>query len=452
MESQILRWFQNSRPAPPLLGESRLFHWISERIGSRSFFGRIFSKRKFILFGKWGLALLLFCCIFLPRIPLGSLTPFYSLDFRGEDLPAFILILFLFGTMIRKVSLPEAPSVEGPFLLFLLAAEISVVNGLWMRTIDKPLLSLFYLLKWTQYFFIFVVSVRLTAHPKESRFFLETFFWLGMAIAVYGWFEHFFPASNAVYPNYYRLFERPPFHGDANHVGGFLVLWIGFFTGIFLTTSERRKEALLLVSLVFVLFPLIWTYSRKSWFAIAGALLFPFLVGGIRKKLLFLLSLFTLTALALPTRLPERLMDLGEAFGSIDPFHSSWAGNWVMWKQALWNFNQFFLFGSGWGSRHRLFYESQYILVLAETGLFGFGALVFLLLSMIREITTAFTRQLNEEEKGMALGWLMAGVGFLVHNLSCVSMTVAKTAIPFWFLSAVVLATLSRRQTRLSSQ
>lgn len=441
MESQILHWFRNSKSSSSIVGESFLIHLISEK--TRNF---PFSKQQFLLYGKWLLAVLLFSCFFIPRIPLGSITSFYSLDLRGEDLPALVLAVLFLGMAARRTSFPEIPYVEGPFLLFLLAGEISLINGLWMRTIDKPSLSLFYLLKWVEYFFIFLVAIRLSANAKQINFFIQTFFWLGMTLALYGWWEHFFSFTKAIYPNYYRIFERFPFHGDANHGGGLLVLWIGFFTGIFLKTFDRRKAAILLASIIFVFFPLIWTYSRKSYLALAGALLFGFILKGTRKKLIFLISLLILSVLVFPTRLSERLIDLGEAFQSVDPFHSSWAGNWVMWKDALWNFDHFFLWGSGLGSRHRLFYESQYILILAETGIFGLIVFAFLFLSMVREITFSFTKSLTEKQKGIATGWLIGFVGVLIHNSSCVSLTVAKIAIPFWFLSAVVFQTLRIRK------
>ncbi len=446
MESQILRWVQNIPSMPSVLGESRILGWI--RQGVSSFFpkGRGISTSIGPSLGKWLLPILLFACVFIPRVSLGPLVPFYSLDLRGEDIPLLILTLVVFVMMVQRVSLFEVPSVERFFLLFLLAAEVSILNGLWMRTIDKPLLSYFYLLKWLEYFLVFVAAVRFTLDEKQPRFLLATFFLLGIVVAAYGWWEHFFPAGKAVYPNYYRLFERTPFHGDANHIGGLLVLWIGFFTGFFLNTKDRARAAIFLISLIFVLLPLAWTYSRKSYFALAAALLFPFIFKGTRKRLIFLLSILTLVSLVFPTRISERLLDLGEAFGSVDPFHSSWAANWVMWKQALWNFDQFFLWGSGLGSRHRLFYESQYILVLTETGLFGFFSLMLVFLAMVREMTSRFSKRMTETEKAMAVGWLTGGVGLLVHNMSCVSLTVAKIAIPFWFLTGGVFAALKAKQ------
>lgn len=406
----------------------------------------LFSSEQVFTLGRWLLLFLLFSCIFVPRFSMASVGPFYRIDLRIEDLLLALLTLLTLGIMARKSSLPESPAVERVFLWFLLIAQVSILGGFFLQTIDKPLLSLFYLLKWVEYFLVFVITSRFAAARSGSAFFLKTFFALGLAVSCFGYWEHFFPAAKATYPNYYRLFERPPFHGDANHIGGMLVVWIGFFAGIFLRTDRRPLQAMLLGAVLFAFFPLIWTYSRKSYFALMAAFVLPFFVRGVRRKLLLLVCLFILFGLAFPTRLPERLIDLGEAFSSTDPFHSSWAGNWVMWKQALWNFGQFFLFGSGLGSRHRLFYESQYILILAETGVVGFALFGLLLLAPLREHLRL--RAAGWEEKGIVLGWLMAFAGLLVHNFSCVSLTVSKIAIPFWFLTAATLTYFKQISSR----
>ena len=429
-----------------LIGESRLFQKFSQCIRS---FSDALASDKILGMGRVLLCALLFSCIFIPRFPVGSITPFYQVDIRVEDLLSFLIGILLIFSMTRPAALQrEFPRPEKAFLWFLFAAEVSILNGILFRTIDKPLLSLLYLLKWAEYFLVFMAVVRFAASPEDSQFFLKIFFLLGIAVAAYGYFEHFFPVAQAVYPNYYRLFERPPFHGDANHIGGFLVLWLGFFTGLFLKTEKPKRRLFLFSSLIFVLFPFIWTYSRKSYFALAGALAFAFLFQGSRKKLIFLICSFTILALFLPTRFSERLLDLGEAFTSTDPFHSSWAGNWVMWKQSLWNFDKFFLFGSGLGSRHRLFYESQYILVLTETGIFGALAFLMMGVALVREMlqTTPHLYPLpsgeRTEVRGVTWGWLIGFVGLLIHNASCVTWTVSKAAIPFWFLTAAALTCL----------
>jgi hypothetical protein len=444
-ESRFLKWFLARELDSSLFKESCFVQWFLKRI-KRISRADLISAPKVFSAAKWLLVILLFACIFFPRFYLGSLA-YSRVDLRVEDffLPV-IAFLCLWGFLAEGRTC-ESSSIEKAFLWFLIASQISIVNGVLFRTIDKPLLSFLYFLKWAEYFFILILSVRLVQRTKDADFFIQVFFLLGLVIACYGYWEHFFPLAKAVYPNYYRIFERPPFHGDANHIGGFLVLWIGFFFGMFLKSENRFLSWFLLVSILFVFFPFLWTYSRKSYFALAGALLFSFFFRENRKKLLLLISLFILLSFLFPHRVLERLRDLGSEFTSQDPFHSSWAGNWVLWNQALWNFEKVFLFGSGLGSRHRLFYESQYVLILAETGLVGLSAFLFLCLSLARDFFYFLGHSLREMDQGVATGWLIGFVGLSVHSASCVSWSVAKIAIPFWFLTAVVSVKLKQSLT-----
>jgi len=441
MQSQILHWLFNPTEVPSAFKESAILRGLR----------KISSKRSFAWISPLAKALLcalLFASIFIPRFSVGSIFSFYSLDVRLEDLLLVALGLLVGVRMLSGKAFSEIPLAEKAFLGFLLAAEISILSGFFLRTIDKPFLSLLYLVKWFEYFLVLVVTVRFTEKEEDRKLFLWAFFWTGMAAALFGYWEHFFPFAKAVYPNYYRLYERPPFHGDANHLGGFFVLWIGVFTGVFLKTSHRTKAGLLLIALLFIFFPLIWTYSRKSYFALAGAFLISFPFVKEKKRFLLLFSLFVMLSLALPTRLAERLHDLEDALVSDDPFHSSWAGNLAMWQQSLWNFEKYFLFGSGFGSRHRLYYESQYVLILSETGIFGFALFVGLCLSLFRQ--WILTRQKSAEgwTQGIRIGWLMGFGGLLIHNASCVSWTVSKIAIPFWFVTAAVLTPWAKGSSR----
>ncbi len=440
-QSAIVRWLMERPSDRPLLEGSRIYRMFSHVV------------RPYLHISEWPLprirslaqyflVFVLFSAIFIPRICVGSLG-LSRIDLRPEDYFLVILSALAFPFLMKSKGKGSGiPSVEKAFLAFLVAAEISIISGLWFGTIDKPLLSMLYILKWFEYFFVFWVTSRLADTERASRLFLRAFFLLGIAAAGYGYWEHFFPFSKAVYPNYYRLFERFPFQGDANHLGGFFVLWSAFFLGSFLKSSSRRDSLLLLLALVFVFFPFIWTYSRKSYFALAGVLAFSLIFLKERRKIIFLGSLFVLLALLLPTRMAERLMDLGEVLTDTDPFHSSWAGNWGMWEQVFWNFGYFFLFGSGFGSRHRLFYESQYVLILAETGMVGLLAFAYLCVTLIRQLLIFPYRSLDPKTQGMVLGWLLGFLALVIHSASCVSWTVAKVAIPFWLLTGVVLARL----------
>ncbi len=393
---------------------------------------------------------MLFACIFIPRIHVGGIATFYRMDLRLEDLLLALVIILVLGVKKSPAFFPEIPKVEKAFLIFLVTCQISIFSGIFFKTVDKPLMSLLYLIKWFEYFLVFIMTLRLTSGPKEKRFFLWAFFGLGMAVSLYGYAEYFFPFSKAVYPNYYRLFERAPFHGDANHIGGFLSLWIAFFTGLFLSTQDKTRKWLFFAAIIFAFFPLIWTYSRKSYFALAGGALVPAAILPVnRRRAVFLICILGLLGLLFPTRLSERLLDLNETFSSVDPFHSSWAGGLHVWKESLWNFERFWMFGSGLGSRHRLFYESQYVLILAETGIVGFAAFSYLCFSLIKEAWRQFFKGVNHNH-GMLGGWFLGFLVMMIHSVSCVSWTVSKIAIPFWFWTAFIFASDASQRQKVS--
>ncbi len=394
------------------------------------------------------LAILLWACVFLPRISLGRLGGYYALDLKTEDLILFFsaIAFFIFPTTNHHPpSTVFVFRIESCFLLFLLMAGLSIVNGIGSGTLDKPLVSVLYLAKWFEYFLVFAFAARLTRTPEDAYFYLKHFFFLGLAVALYGYFEHFYPTGKAVYPNYYRLYERAPFHGDANHIGGLLAVWMAFFMGIYFRIKDRRWLPGLVLALLFVFFPLIWTFSRKSYFALAGAFAFAFFIPGVdRRRWLFLGCLLVYAGLLLPTRLAERLTDLGEVMTEIDPYHSSWSGNLDVWRKCLWNFQHFWVFGAGFGARHRLFYESQYIMTLTETGVAGFSA--FLMLLLVPAVW-AFQKARETSGQGLIAGaWLAAWMVLGIHNFSCVSLTVSKVAIPCWFLTGGTFVFLSTKE------
>ena len=136
--------------------------------------------------------------------------------------------------------------------------------------------------------------------------------------------------------------------------------------------------------------------------------------------------------------------ELAETLAETDIYHSSWAANVETWERSLWHFDRFWILGPGFGARHRIFYESQYLMTLTETGFVGFSAFAWLLMSVLRGISGFWPASASKAEtKGMAWGWLLGFVGMLVHNITCISWTLVKIALPFWFLTGVVLSALA---------
>jgi uncharacterized membrane protein (DUF2068 family) len=445
-KSRFSVWFLNPASPAPVVENSRIFQgskkFISQNSGSGLF---KINRDHLLLWGRVVLAVILFACVLTPKFLLGSVNSAYRVDLRMEDLLLPILLVIALAVQLSspETKIRETSLAEKAFLLFLLACQLSIFNGMLFRAIDKPLVSLFYLLKWTEYFALFWAVSRLIVKPRDVFFIIKAFFILGLLVACYGYWEYFHQQAISVYPRYYRLFERAPFSGDANHIGGFFILWMGFLMGRYIAVTKKQEQFLILAAFLFALLPFICTYSRKSYVALAVMFLFSFLFRSAPKRLILLACFLVIFACLLPTRLNERLIDFGQAFTTTDPFHSSWAQDVQMWKLSLWNFDHFFLLGSGLGSRHRFFYESLFVLVLSETGLVGSFCFILLCFAPLRKIVTAFYRPLTIEEKGFAWGWLIAFVGLMIQSLSLISLAIVKIAMPFWILTALSLNYLS---------
>ena len=392
----------------------------------------------------WLLVLALFAAIFIPRIMLGSAGGHYSVDLRGEDV--FLLLAFFAACGMRKTDTvvaasPEIFWIERLFISFLIAAVVSVFYGLYLGTIDKPLVSLLYVVKWCEYFLVFSLTARLARQEAVRQLFLQAFWVLGVLAVFYGFFEYFRPQGMAVYPNYYRLFERPPFHGDANHMGGLLSLWMALLAGVCFTVRQKRWAFAAGALVLAAFFPLIWTFSRKSYFALAGALSLAVFFPIKRRRWLWLGALLVCAGLLLPTRLVSRVMDLGEVFSGSDPYHSSWSGNLDMWHRSFVHFDKLAAFGAGLGARHRLFYESQYVLIITETGVVGTFFYAVLVGSLawlgFKRMQRAEVQSLN---RALWVGWLLGWGAIMLHSATCVSLTISKIAIPWWFLTGTLFA------------
>lgn len=207
-QSAMIQWWTNPQPVASVFEGSFFYRWLKDfllRFGRVRLFSDDLSQR----LGRWLLMGLLYSVFFAPRFAVGSIAGSFPVDLRIDDIILLMLLVLFFLKKGRQENF-QVIWIEKSFLFFLMACMLSIANGLWNRTIDKPLLSFFYLSKWVEYFLVFVITTRFVRDRQDAVFFIRGFFVLGLAIAAYGYWEYLFPGSKAVYPNYYRLYERPP--------------------------------------------------------------------------------------------------------------------------------------------------------------------------------------------------------------------------------------------------
>lgn len=391
------------------------------------------------------LGLLFLSCAVSPRVAL----PFLGEDapLRVDDLAAPALGIALLVKWLRPRKAFPCSDVVTAMAVYFLAGSIATGTGLIAGTVHEPLLALAHLLKRLEppIFFVFAL---VTVDREEARsrmgtiiaFILTGVAAAGVIEAIRAWWRlgGGWPGPDA------RPFNQWPWVAESNHMAALLLvgaLWAG---GRFLAPSMRF--AWLPVAAVLAAGTAV-TSSRSALLgAAAGLGVVALHVGSWRIPLGIALAA-VLAWPVLPTSVRLRLSR--DFLEEVDQ-HRYWSvlaedgfqhrytpsrNRIECWSMILDDARRHPILGTGWGSRHRTFYESQFMMELGEVGLLGLCAFSAVLLALARRLD-------HSGEIG-----LLAGLAALaVMGLTMNSFVIARTAGPFWILAGCALGSPPARK------
>jgi len=93
----------------------------------------------------------------------------------------------------------------------------------------------------------------------------------------------------------------------------------------------------------------------------------------------------------------------------------------------------------GYGITGYSFVDAQYPKVLADTGIIGFMAFVFLLYKTYKHARLAYRNTKDPFFSGLTLGYLAGFIAMLVHAIGANTFIIVRIMEPFWFLTAMVI-------------
>ncbi|MBI4707536.1 MAG: O-antigen ligase family protein [Candidatus Omnitrophica bacterium] len=381
-------------------------------------------------------ALLIFFSLFSFKInlfQLGSEVVFVKL----EDI-VFVLLFFLAAFRLKAVnSLP----LDLPIIVFIFIGLLSVFFGILRHTISEPFAGFFYLTKIAQYFLVFYLSLVIFQQELKAGFFLKLMFVPVFLIAGYGIIEHFFPYAHYPFscPFYYRIYERGFFYHDASHFAAVLMFFSSLLFGILLYMDKPLlKKVIFLAGIILLCLPLFWTYSRASYIALFVSLLF---ISALRSKKILFLTIFIMIFIAVlsPHAIFERLVSIKQTFLNSDPNNSSVAYRFQQIKYAWEGIRQYPLFGIGIGGRERVFYENQYLMILAEMGIFGFIAFISVIFTIFKTVWFLQRKTASNFIRGLAIGYLGGFLGLLIVSNALVVFMISRIMFVFWAMTALIL-------------
>lgn len=383
-----------------------------------------------------GLAVLIFSMLLSPEIILGQ-VPGRDIVIRFDDI-LLVLITFawLAKTAINKgLALFVRTPINKAIGIYLAVCVIATLRGAALGYVI-PAKGLFYILRYTEYFLLYILVVNQIHSRKQIKSFLTAFFIVCAIVSIYGILQ--IPGGVGI---------SAPFEGksgEPNTFGGYLLFIFCIAIGIFLQNVPQKLKITLLGFGILILFPFLYTLSRASYLGIIFSLL-AFIFLSKRKLIVvtmiaaILIGGIVLKPEAVFSRVKYTFQEKQENLAKVGNvyFDPSSSARIFSWKESLkaWMKNPIL----GRGVTGFSFIDGQYVLTLPELGTVGFLAFLWLLWSIFKHSLNIHKKMENELDKGLALGFVAGFIGLATHALTANTFIIIRIMEPFWFFAGIIM-------------
>ena len=385
------------------------------------------------------LIILIFSMLLSPELKIGGIRG-RAVVLRLDD----ILLLTVFLGWLAKMAMNKElglfkrtalnQPIIGYVLICLIATALAVLQGQ-----SDPKESIFYLLKYFEYFLLFFMVVNNIKSMEQIKLFVFCMFLTCFLAGANAWWVHFSVGGRASAP-----FEGRS--GEANTFAGYLILMISVVVGLLL--CSRHKQQVWLVGLLAFLFgPFLWTMSRGAWLGLLPAV--TTLMALTKKRKMVLLTTVGILAVLSPILLSDAVQQRARStfmpgrhytvFGREMAFAESGVIRIEGWKGSIKKWYKRPLLGYGVPG-FGVVGDSQYVRVLREVGMIGFVIFTWLIVMIFRVGRDTFKAcSGNDFAQGLSLGFVAGLTGLLTQALTVETFIIVRIMEPFWFLTAIIV-------------
>jgi len=382
------------------------------------------------------LTILIFSMLLSPEFGAGR-VPGREIVIRLEDLLLVIITFtWMAKTAVNKgLALFIKTPINKPIIVYILICVIATLRGAALGYVDLAK-GFFYVMKYVEYFLLYILVANHIHSRKQVKFFLNVFFITCAAVSVYGMLQ--IPTGRRV---------SAPFEGgigEPNTLGGYLLFIFCVALGIALQWIPRKSRLTLIGLCLLILLPFMYTLSRASYLGIIFSYLAFILLS---KKKIVLVSVLVAVILAgavlkpstVFSRVKYTFMDEHEKLARIGTIYldPSASARVKSWKDSLQTWMKHPVLGRG--VTGFMFIDGQYIRTLPELGILGFLALLWLLWSIFKNSLRIHREMDDELYKGLTLGYIAGFIGLVIHALASNTFIIVRIMEPFWFISGMIM-------------
>ena len=400
-----------------------------------------------------GLMVLIFSMLLSPEIILGQ-VPGRDVIIRFDDILLAVITLTWFAkTAINKgLDLFIKTPLNKAIGVYVLICLIATLRGIALGYV-VPAKGFFYILRYIEYFILYLLVVNHIHSRKQIKFFLTAFFAICAFVSIYGILQ--IPIGVRV---------SAPFEGEVgepNTFGGYLLFIFCIATGLFLQKVRPRIKVTLVGLAVLIFIPFLYTLSRASYLGVIFSFLAFVLLS---KRKIVLITVMVAVAILIVSLRPEAVFSRVE-YTFVDTFlgtepelvkignitlDASASARIISWQYGFLAWKTYPFLGrgvTGFG-----FIDGQYVRTLTELGSIGFLILLWLLWLIFKHSIRIYKQMDDEFYRGLTLGFIAGFIGLAIHALTANTFIIIRIMEPFWFLAGIIMMLPAVREEEIAEE
>lgn len=251
-----------------------------------------------------------------------------------------------------------------------------------------------------------------------------------------------------------RLFTS--FHKNIN-ITNYLVLYIPLLFSIAIFGKSKYLRFTLIIILISLLIPLIFVFSRATWFACALSLILVSCLKS-RRSLIMMLIILLAAGFLMPAKVKNRATTFAD---------ESTSARVELWDRGIWMFKSSPITGVGVGMFEKSMYDQKYkiswdtpttlahahntyIEILAEMGLMGFFALIYIFFAFFNLFFKFLNRNFDNFKSAILSGLFGSIIASLALALSSTTFILGlQDAAMFWLLFGVSIGLIREKSKEI---
>lgn len=376
-----------------------------------------------------------------PPAQPGGMEAGKSVALRLDD---FLIVAVALGWFFKSVfqgrrwAIAWTP-INHAVWIYMTASIVATIFGVIRENVTVRS-GFFFNLKYFEYFLLYYMVIGIVKTKEQLTNLLRIMMLVFVVVSLYGLWQ---------VPSGERVFA--PFDTEPNTLSGYFIVMGAVAVAMGAAAEALLPKLFYFGSAVLCFLPFLHTQSRAGYLALVVCYVAFMVFAQYRGRLVFtglaIACLMGVGWLRLPQSVIDRVLYTfsGEkqedvaatSFGAVelDPSASARVNSY---KYALSKWRESPILGRG--VTGTTFIDGQYVRLLAETGIVGLGAFLYLLYRVFRSLKVLYDRVPPQSEyRGLILGLLCGFLGLCAHALTANSFIIIRIAEPFWVLLGISL-------------